>query len=105
MRRHHTAVKANHHPLVGEMTFTYKSTQLLADPGMTLLIYTVEPRPRSEQAVTLLASCTANSENGVGEAHHAGSPGTATRRANRCSIAASIDAVTTPGGPCGAASA
>jgi hypothetical protein len=35
VRLHDTGVKAIHHPLVGEVTFTYESMELVADPGLT----------------------------------------------------------------------
>jgi transcriptional regulator with XRE-family HTH domain len=62
VRRHDTGVKSVHHPLVGEVTFTYNSMELLADPGLTMFIYTAEPGSSSEQALSLLASWTATSD-------------------------------------------
>ncbi len=54
-RRHDTGVKAVRHPLVGEVTFTYESMELVADPGLTMFVYTTEPGSKSEQALNLLA--------------------------------------------------
>ena len=62
VRRHDTGVKAIHHPLVGEVTFTYESMELVADPGLTIFLYTVEPGSKSEQALNLLASWAATPE-------------------------------------------
>jgi transcriptional regulator with XRE-family HTH domain len=62
VRRHDTGVKAVHHPLVGEVTFTYESMELVADPGLTMFVYTVEPGSKSEQALNLLASWAATPE-------------------------------------------
>jgi transcriptional regulator with XRE-family HTH domain len=59
IRRHDTGVKGIRHPVVGEVTFTYNSMELLADPSLTMFIYTVEPGSSSEQALYLLASWAA----------------------------------------------
>jgi len=59
VRRHDTGVKSVHHPLVGEVTFTFESMELLADSGLTMFVYTTEPGSKSEQAMNLLASWTA----------------------------------------------
>jgi aryl-alcohol dehydrogenase-like predicted oxidoreductase len=50
---------AVHHPLVGEVTFTHESMELVADPGLTMFVYTTEPGSKSEEALSLLASWTA----------------------------------------------
>ena len=75
VRRQDTGVKSIHHPLVGEVTFTYNSMELLADPGVTMFIYTAEPGSRSEQALSLLASWTATSDEQTPDADHAEQPG------------------------------
>jgi transcriptional regulator with XRE-family HTH domain len=59
VRRHDTGVKGVHHPLVGDVTFTYESMELVADPGLTMFVYTAEPGSKSEEALSLLASWTA----------------------------------------------
>jgi transcriptional regulator with XRE-family HTH domain len=59
VRRHDTGVKGVDHPLVGEITFTYESMELVADPGLTMFVYTTEPASKSEDALRLLASWTA----------------------------------------------
>lgn len=59
VRRHDTGVKGVCHPLVGEVSFTYESMELLADPGLTMFVYTAEPGSKSEEALNLLASWTA----------------------------------------------
>jgi transcriptional regulator with XRE-family HTH domain len=61
VRRHDTGVKAVRHPIVGEVTFTYESMELIADPGLTMFVYTTEPGSKSEQAMRLLASWAATS--------------------------------------------
>ena len=55
-------MKAIYHPLVGEVTFTYDSMQLVADPGLTMFVYTTEPGSKSEQALKLLGSWAATLE-------------------------------------------
>ena len=58
--RHHTAgAKRIHHPLVGDLTFTYETTQLTADDGLYLILCAVPPGSRDAEALDLLASCSA----------------------------------------------
>jgi transcriptional regulator with XRE-family HTH domain len=63
VRLHDTGVKAVQHPLVGEVTFTYESMELVADPGLTMFVYTAEPGSKSEQALSLLASWAATPDD------------------------------------------
>ena len=74
VRRHDTGVKAVHHPLVGEVTFTYESMELIADSGLTMFVYTAEPRlevrERAEPARQL-------DGDAAREDHHCRSRGTA----------------------------
>jgi hypothetical protein len=63
-------VKAVRHPLVGEVTFTYESMELVADPGLTMFVYTTEPGSKSEQALNLLASWTATPDEQTADADH-----------------------------------
>jgi transcriptional regulator with XRE-family HTH domain len=65
VRRHDTGAKGVHHPLVGEVTFTYESMELAADPGLTMFAYTVEPGSKSEEALNLLASWTATPDQEI----------------------------------------
>ena len=67
-------VKAIHHPLVGEVTFTHESMDLVADPGLTMVVYTTEPGSKSEQAVNLLASWTATPAEQTVDAHRDETP-------------------------------
>jgi transcriptional regulator with XRE-family HTH domain len=59
VRWHDNGVKGIRHPLVGEVTFTYESMNLVADPDLTMFIYTADPGSKSEQAFNLLASWAA----------------------------------------------
>jgi hypothetical protein len=74
VRRHDTGVKAVHHPLVGEVTFTYESMELVADPGLTMFVYTPEPGSKSEQALNLLASWTATPDHETTDVDHEEQP-------------------------------
>jgi transcriptional regulator with XRE-family HTH domain len=74
VRRHDAGVKAVHHPLVGEVTFTYESMELVANPGLTMFVYTAEPGSKSEQALNLLASWTATPDEESTDADHEEQP-------------------------------
>jgi transcriptional regulator with XRE-family HTH domain len=59
VRKHDTGVKRFHHPLVGDLSLAFEAMELVADPGLTMFVYTAEPGSRSEEALNLLASWTA----------------------------------------------
>jgi hypothetical protein len=59
---HDSGVKRLHPPLVGELTLTYEAMELAANPGLTIAVSTAEPGSRSEEALNLLASWTATSD-------------------------------------------
>jgi hypothetical protein len=59
VRRHATGVKHFHHPVVGRLDLLFESTDLAADPGWKLLIYTAEPGSPTADALRLLASWAA----------------------------------------------
>lgn len=59
VRRHDTGVKRFHHPLVGELNLTFDAMELVADPGLTMFVYTAEPGSRTAEALSLLASWSA----------------------------------------------
>jgi transcriptional regulator with XRE-family HTH domain len=69
--RHDTGTKRVHHPIVGEMTLTYESMQLAADPGLTMFVYTAEPGTKSEEALSLLGSWAATADEEELDADHA----------------------------------
>ncbi len=56
VRQHRTGIKRFHHPVVGELTLSYESMALTADPGLRLNAYVAEPASRSAEALGLLAS-------------------------------------------------
>lgn len=62
VRRHATGVKHFHHPVVGTLDLLFEATELMADPGWSLLIYTAEPGTPTEDALRLLASWAATRE-------------------------------------------
>jgi len=59
VRLHDTGAKQLHHPVVGDLSLTYERMELIADPGLTLFVYTAEVGSKSEEALRLLASWTA----------------------------------------------
>ncbi|HUK45532.1 MAG TPA: helix-turn-helix transcriptional regulator [Gaiellaceae bacterium] len=59
VHRHDAGTKRFHHPIVGELTVNFEAMELVADPGLTMFVYTAEPGSKSEQALNLLASWTA----------------------------------------------
>jgi transcriptional regulator with XRE-family HTH domain len=56
VRRHASGVKNFNHPIVGELNLIFEGAELMADPGLNLLIYTAEPGSRTSEALQLLAS-------------------------------------------------
>ncbi|MED7931674.1 helix-turn-helix transcriptional regulator [Nonomuraea sp. LP-02] len=59
VRTHGTGVKHFRHHVVGDLTLTYESMDLRAEPGLSMTIYTAEPGSPSEDALRLLASWSA----------------------------------------------
>jgi hypothetical protein len=70
VRSHDTGLKRFHHPVVGELNLTFESMELVADPGLTMTVYTAEPGSRSEEALDLLASWTATPDQKATRADH-----------------------------------
>ena len=66
VRQHRTGIKRFHHPLVGEMTLSYESMALTADPGLRLHAYVAEPASPSAEAFSLLASWAGSPSELVG---------------------------------------
>ncbi|MFI9360716.1 helix-turn-helix transcriptional regulator [Kitasatospora sp. NPDC053057] len=58
LRRTHGA-KHYHHPLVGDLHFSYESFQVPGDAEQTLCVYNVEPGSETAQSLRVLASWTA----------------------------------------------
>lgn len=59
VKLHTTATKTIHHPDAGEIQVTGEALLLSGDPGLTLIVYTVEPNSPAEQALSFLASWSA----------------------------------------------
>ena len=69
VRTHDTGSKRFHHPVVGELNLTFEAMELVADPGLTMFVYTAEPGSKSEEALNLLGSWTATLEEEDNAAH------------------------------------
>jgi transcriptional regulator with XRE-family HTH domain len=59
VRHHGTGAKHFHHRVVGDLDLTYEVLALVAEPGLTITIYTAEPATTSHEALGLLASWAA----------------------------------------------
>jgi transcriptional regulator with XRE-family HTH domain len=70
VRNHDTGVKRLRHSVVGELTVSYESLELVADPGLTMFVYTAEPGSKSEEALNLLGSWTATLDQEEDHADH-----------------------------------
>ena len=62
VRDHGTGTKHFRHPIVGELHLVYEAAELVADPGLSLLIYGAEPGSRSADALRLLGNWAASPE-------------------------------------------
>ncbi|MFY0408902.1 helix-turn-helix domain-containing protein [Solicola sp. PLA-1-18] len=56
VKLHRTATKTMHHPVVGEIELTGEALDLPGDPGLGIIMYTVEPASPSAHALEFLAS-------------------------------------------------
>ena len=63
VRRHASGIKHFHHSIVGDLELLFEGTELMADPGWNLLIYTAEPASPTADAIKLLASWAATREH------------------------------------------
>ncbi|MFE3033004.1 helix-turn-helix transcriptional regulator [Streptomyces canus] len=63
---HGTGSKRFHHPVVGDLTLSWESLAMAAEPGLTLVIYTAEPGSPSQEALHLLASWAATQQAATG---------------------------------------
>ena len=59
VRYHDTGTKRLHHPVVGLLELTYEGMTLVADPELTMFVFTAEVGSKSEEALNLLGSWTA----------------------------------------------
>ena len=74
VHRHDTGIKRFHHEVVGDLTLTYESLELAADPGLWMFVYTAEPGSRSAEALGLLASWAATPDEEVPHGDHEEQP-------------------------------
>jgi transcriptional regulator with XRE-family HTH domain len=56
VRFHRSGTKRLHHPLVGDLTLSYESLELPADPSLTLVTYSAEPGSQAKTALDELAA-------------------------------------------------
>jgi hypothetical protein len=71
VRTHGTGVKRYHHRVVGDLSLTWESLDLRAEPGLTMTIYAAEPGSPTEHALALLASWAATPDAPSAEPHRA----------------------------------
>lgn len=62
VRNHGTGMKQFNHPVVGELDLAFEGFELIAEPGLTMTVYTAEPGSASQQALQLLASWSASQD-------------------------------------------
>jgi transcriptional regulator with XRE-family HTH domain len=62
VRKHRSGIKHFRHPVVGDISLAYESLELVADPGLVLNGYSAEPGTASEDALNLLASWAATTD-------------------------------------------
>jgi transcriptional regulator with XRE-family HTH domain len=62
VRFHRSGLKDIHHPIVGDLHLSFEVMDLPADPGLSLIVYSAEPRSTSQDALHLLASWSATDE-------------------------------------------
>jgi hypothetical protein len=68
VKDYRTGTQPFHHPLVGDLSLAYEALALPADPGLTMVVYTVEPNSPSHGALTRLASWKGRSQDAKDEA-------------------------------------
>ena len=72
VRTHGAGTKRFTHPVVGELTFAYEEFAITSDPGLVMLVYTVEPGSPSAERLALLGSWAASHPVTAGVAHRGG---------------------------------
>ena len=70
VRKHDTGVTRFNHPVVGDLSLTFEAMELVADPGLTLFVYSAEAGSKSQDALNLLASWTATIDEEISDADH-----------------------------------
>lgn len=64
MFTHGAGTKRLHHPEVGDLELNYEPMELLADTGLTVMIYSAEPGSPSADGLALLATLHAEEPAG-----------------------------------------
>jgi transcriptional regulator with XRE-family HTH domain len=67
VRLHTSATKQLRHPVAGDIEVTGEALEVPADPGLTIIAYTVEPASPSEQALRFLASWAGQDQHSPAE--------------------------------------
>jgi MmyB-like transcription regulator ligand binding domain len=70
VRYHDTGTKRLHHPVVGLLGLTYEGMTLVAEPELTMFVFTAEVGSKSEEALNLLASWAATPDPATAHAQH-----------------------------------
>ncbi len=60
VHRHDAGLKVAHHPVVGDLTLHLVGTEILNEPGLSLMIYAAEQGTAAEEKLRLLASWAAS---------------------------------------------
>jgi hypothetical protein len=63
VRTHGDGIKHYHHHVVGDLALSYLSSDLRAEPGLSMTIFTAEPGSATAEALALLASWATTYEN------------------------------------------
>jgi hypothetical protein len=69
---HRGGTKRLRHPVVGELTLDYDALELPADTGLTIMAYSAEPATPAHNALNLLASWAASSDEDENEVSASG---------------------------------
>jgi transcriptional regulator with XRE-family HTH domain len=71
VRLHNSSTKLMRHPVVGDIEVNGEALSVSADPGLTIIAYTVEPASPSSEALRVLASWAATEAAGQAVASRA----------------------------------
>jgi transcriptional regulator with XRE-family HTH domain len=66
VRLHNSATKQLRHPVAGDIEVTGEALEVPADPGLTIIAYTVEPASKSAEALRFLGSWANETSAAVG---------------------------------------
>lgn len=70
--RYRSGAKRLTHALVGDLEFGYESFELSTDPGLVMLVYTVEPGSATADAMRMLASWSLTESDALSTREHGG---------------------------------